>query len=122
MKMSCEEKMQPIEVVRGTTVPLSISLVNGDEHYVLGTGETLKFAVKLDPELPAAEIEKTIDSSAYNAETGTYDFSLAPSDTQGLSSGTHWYDVGLRDGSDFFPVVPKSPFIVIANISSIGGA
>lgn len=98
--------IQPIEMIRGRTNTITVTVrdVNGD-LYPLKSGERLIFGVKTNKNNSACCIKKVITEG-----TGEYEFHLSPVDTENLECGTMCYDVGLQIGTDYYSVVPCSPF------------
>lgn len=109
---------QPLEIIRGTTKVLNITVDDeSGSAYILGSGETLRFAVKRKPEDTQPEVSKDIGTLEYDSENQCYVLTLNPADTESLKLGRHHFDVGLQSGADYFNVIPCSPFDVLPNVS-----
>lgn len=106
---------QRIEVVRGTTNTFQISITDsGGGAYNLGSGEKVVFGVKRKPTDTDCLIEKTAEILG----AGLFQVVISPTDTEELSFGKYWYDVGLQKGEDFFNVIEPNPFEIMPNITS----
>ena len=105
--------VQPIEMVRGTTNSILVTVYDDDGNlYPLKSGERLIFGVKSNRNNSACCIKKVLTEG-----TGEYAFSLSPADTENLSCGSLHYDVGLQIGSDYYSVIPCSPFTLLHNVT-----
>ena len=106
---------QPISIVRGTTNGYSLNLTDADgATYTLQTGEVLKFGIKQQPTDNVYLVTKTFDTQG---DDGGYAFALNPDDTINLAFGAYWYDIGLQSGSNYFNVIPASPFEITYNVT-----
>lgn len=107
-----------IQIIRGTTNTFGITITdaNGDP-YTLQEGEALLFGVKKR----AKDEDYTFKKNAVAGENGAYSVKVEPSDTEGLDFGRYFYDVGLQSGTDFFNVIPCSPFDICENITGREG-
>ncbi len=94
---------------KGRTVNLVISIESDDGHYLLQTGDTLRFGVRLCSGGNKI-ISKTLTSS--DEVDGTYHLELTPEDTN-ITPGRYLYDIGLQlaDGS-FYDIVLPDHFVV----------
>ena len=108
---------QNIEIVRGTTNVIEITVLDGDGNLRnLSSGEAILFGVK----------ERLSDENyifvraATQKDLGTYTVELAKEDTEGLNYGRYFYDVGLQSGDNFFNIVEVSPFIIAHNVTKWG--
>lgn len=108
---------QKIEIVRGTTNTIEITLTDGDGNLrTLSSGEVIVFGLK----------EKLTDSeyvfvrAAVVKDLGVYTFEIEKEDTEQCEVGTYWYDVGLQSGDYFFNIVEASPFVIIHNVTKWG--
>ena len=110
---------QPIQIVRGTTHTLYINLADKSGNaYVLAENETLRFALKHRPEDKQTEIVKDIGATEYDEEGHCYVLRLSPSETEALTLGRHFYDIGMQSGTDYIPVIGCSTADILPNISS----
>lgn len=108
---------QPVTMVRGTTHTIIISLKDpAGNPRTLAADEVLRFGLKRFPEDNTCLITKEL-TTANADENGDYLLILVPSDTINLEIGTHYYDVGLQNGTTYDNVIPCSPFKIGANIS-----
>ncbi|MBR6353569.1 MAG: hypothetical protein IKS25_05520 [Oscillospiraceae bacterium] len=113
----CNEK-QPIKIVRGTTNGFVIAVTDETgEAYELQSGEFIRFGVKQQPTDTTYIFTKTITEANEDDE---YAFTIVPNDTISLPFGSYWYDVGLQSGTDYFNVIPASPFEVAYNVTKWG--
>ena len=109
---------EPIAIVRGTTNTFEITVTDADGNlYTAGDGESLVFGVKKSPK----DEDYTFKKTAVTGENGAYSVKVEPGDTEGLDFGRYFYDVGLQSGTDFFNVIPCSPFDICENITSREG-
>lgn len=113
----CNEK-QPIEIVRGTTNGFVIAVTDEDgEAYELQSGEFIRFGVKQQPTDTTYIFTKTITEADSD---GNYVFFITPTDTISLTFGSYWYDIGLQSSTDYFNIIPASPFEVTYNVTKWG--
>lgn len=106
---------QRIEVVRGTTNTFEISIVDSSgAAYDLGSNEKIMFGVKKNPK----DAEMLFMRTAEIVGSGLFKVKISPSDTENLSFGKYWYDVGLQNGEDFYNVIEANPFEIAPNITS----
>lgn len=105
-----------LSVVRGSSNTFNISMNDPDGNvYVLDQKETLRFGVKKYPEDSKYRILKNLASADY--KNGVYPVVLKPEDTQVLTFGTYYYDVGVQNGDDYYPIVAVSTFEVTKNVT-----
>lgn len=105
--------IQPIAMIRGTTHAVVVTVYDEEQQLrPLKAGELLIFGVKSNVNNTDCCIEKILTEG-----TGEYVFHLAPEDTEGLACGKMCYDVGLQSGSDYYPVIPCSPFVIHHNVT-----
>lgn len=110
---------QIIEIVRGTTNTFEISVTDSDgSAYTLGSNEKIVFGIKRSPSDSALLIVKV----AQSAGDGRFRVTVTPGDTDGMSFGRYYYDVGLDDGTNFYNIIPASQFFLRENITSRGCA
>lgn len=110
--------VQAIEIVRGTTLPMILEITDANGSlYKLGTGERVLFGVKNDPrdENPIFCL-----TAVAQAESGQYEITVYPENTQELEPGRYWYDVGLESGGDYFNIIEPSGFTILPNITKRG--
>ena len=109
----CNDK-QTIKIVRGTTASFTVTItdVATGNPYVIELGEVIRFGVKATPVDNAYIFTKEI-----TAGSGDYDFTIEPSDTIGLAFGSYWYDIGLQSGTDYYNIIPASPFEITYNVT-----
>ena len=111
---------QPIAIVRGTTKPMSVKVSSNDgAPYTLGTNEVLRFGVKKSPNDTTYVFSKDMTSS--DLRDGAYQFTINPADTEDLSFGCYYYDVGLQSGDAYFNVIECSEFRVDKNVTKRTG-
>ena len=111
----------PIEVVRGTTNTLRLSIKNKGQqgNYVLQAGEIIRFGVKEAP-MPTKKylIKKEIDENF--VDNGEYLITLVPDDTSSLEvNKKYWYDIGLQSDENYYRIIECSPFTIIPSVTSI---
>ena len=108
---------QKIEIVRGTTNTLQISILDANgAPYNLGSGEKVVFGIKRKQEHEEVIFAK-VGEILYE---GFYKVVIVPEDTENLPSGNYYYDVAIESGEAFFNVIEPSPFIIVPNITSRG--
>ena len=111
--------MQKVEIVRGRSLTLDISVIDVyGNAYELTDGQTLVFGVKRNPDDEELLIRKLVTSGT----EGIYRVTLVPTDTESLEPGRYEYDVGLADGTAYHCVIEPNPFIVKANVTKRGDA
>jgi len=108
---------QTITMIRGTSASFSVIVKDeNDNTYTLQSGETLRFGIKTTP--TDSQYIFTTDFSTQDSD-GSYSFSIAPADTENLSFGSYWYDIGLQSGSDYWNVIPASAFYLAYNVTGL---
>lgn len=108
---------QPIEIVRGTTNVIEITVLDGEGNLRnLSSGEAILFGVK---ERLSDDVYVFV-RAATQKTLGTYTVELFKEDTQGREFGRYYYDVGLQSGDDFFNIVEASSFVIAANVTKWG--
>lgn len=106
---------QRIEVVRGTTNTLEISVVDSSgSAYTLGANEKIVFGIKKKPE----DKETIFTKTAEVIGSGLFQIKISPADTEALKFGTYFYDVSSQNGEDFYNIIEKNPFEILPNITS----
>lgn len=107
-----------IEIVRGTTNNFSLSIVDEDTgvHYVPRPGDIAVFGVKKCNTASGLVITKRASIS----EDGTAFFTICPEDTADLCCDKYLYDIGLESGTDFYNIIPATPFRITNNITFKG--
>lgn len=113
--------VQDINLTRGRSYDLNLEVtdLNGN-GYTLGDGEVLLFGIKKDT---ATEEAPIICRAA--EETGTagfYTFHLYPEDTQDLTPGRYYYDVGLESGGNYYNIIETSVCMLMHNVTKKGDA
>lgn len=112
---------QDLTMVRGTTGIFALTLTNPDDGtpLVITSGQTLIFGLKknLKDNDEARLILKPITVTDGD---GRYILTIAPGETEELDTGTYWYDIGMRDGEAFHPVVKASRFEITPNVTKRG--
>ena len=108
---------QKIEIVRGTSNTLEINIVDANgTPYALESGEKLVFGIKKNPEHKEVIFAKVGTS----IQKGLYQVDILPEDTEGLKSGTYYYDVSIESGVNFYNVIELTQFVLLANVTSRG--
>lgn len=106
-----------IEIVRGTTNRFSITVTDAnDALYNLASGEKLVFGIKRK----RSDIDCLVVKTVTSGNNGVYTIDLEPEDTEALDYGTHFYDVGLLSGEDYFNIIKPSTFEIVANVTKRG--
>jgi len=109
--------MQKIEIIRGTTNVLQITLTDGDGKLrALSSGEKIIFGLKYK----VTDHETIFNRAATTVDLGLYNVELAKEDTAELDPGKYYYDVGLQSGDDYFNIVEPSPFIIQSEVTKWG--
>ena len=103
-----------INIPRGTSLGLGITVLNADGTEHDCTSETIRFGVKADPNDSDFLISKTAD---YDSENECYVVAISPSDTANLPYERDWYDIGLQSGTDYYMLVEASAFNVTKAIT-----
>lgn len=108
--------IQPIKIIRGTTKTLSINIVDEDGNfYRLRDSDVLRFGVKRHPGDSKYIIIKEQTGSV--DDQNEYIFSINPEDTEAMSYGDYYYDVGVQTGNSYYNIIECSPFEVSYNIT-----
>lgn len=109
----CNDK-QTIKIVRGTTTSFTVTItdVATGNPYVIEPGEAIRFGVKATPVDNAYILTKEI-----TVGDGDYDFTIEQDDTISLAFGSYWYDIGLQSGTDYYNIIPASPFEITYNVT-----
>lgn len=108
---------QGIEIVRGTTNVIEITVTDGDGNLRnLSSGEVILFGVKEH----LGDENYMFVRAATQKDLGVYTVELAKEDTEGRACGRYFYDVGLQSGDDFFNILEVSPFIIAPNVTKWG--
>jgi hypothetical protein len=106
-----------IEIVRGTTNRFSITVTDAnDALYNLASDEKLVFGIKRK----RSDIDCVVVKTVSTGSNGVYTIDLTPEDTEMLEYGTHFYDVSLLSGDNFFNVIEPSTFEIVANVTKRG--
>lgn len=111
----CDKNQQAITMIRGTSAAFGVSITDENGNaYTLQSGETLRFGIKTTPTDTNYIISK--DFTEQDSD-GNYVFALAPADTENLSFGAYWFDIGLQSGDDYWNVIPASAFNLAYNVT-----
>lgn len=110
--------VQGIEIVRGTTVPISLEVTDANGNlYALADGEAILFGIKKEATDAAAIFVKAAEAGT---EVGQYKILITPEDTLDLATGQYYYDVGLATGGDYYNIIEPSPFMILPNVTKKG--
>lgn len=113
----CNNNQQAITLIRGTSATFGVSITDENGNtYTLEADEVLRFGIKTTPTDSQYIVTKDfteVDSS------GDYVFSLTPADTENLSFGSYWYDIGLQSGEDYWNIIPASAFNIAYNVTGL---
>lgn len=107
-----------IEMVRGTTSPQQIRIMQDGVPYFLSDDELIRFGVKEAGHCTRFLINKVFKREHQDPETGMIDFKIEPQETIGWPIKTYKYDIGLQSGNDYFIIIPESDFKVKQNITA----
>ena len=108
---------QTIDIIRGTSLTVNIAVTSADGvPYELTSSDRLRFCVKRDLDDDECVIEKELTSAQYN--DGVYMLHLSPNDTETLDVGRYYYDCGLQLDGEYYMIIEKSHFNIMANVSS----
>ena len=90
-----------IQLTRGDTLKVQISLTQGGEPYTPQSGDSILFAVKSKLNAPQPEYVDTNPLISKSVDTESMILTLVPNDTKQLSFGQYRYDiqVTLADGT-----------------------
>lgn len=99
-----------IQLTRGDTAYLTVSLIFNGEEYVMSSSDTLTLSVK-----------KNVNNAEYvfsKSVTGGNEIHIEPADTAALAFGKYKYDVQLNtsDG-DVYTVIPPSVFELLVEVT-----
>lgn len=109
---------QDLKIVRGTTQPMALEVTDANgAAYTLGTGERLIFGVKKNPKDKAPIFVKQAKAAG---TAGEYTITIEPADTQALTPGRYFYDVGLGRADGYYSIIEPSGFTILPNITSKG--
>lgn len=108
------KKENCLKMVRGASQTLEIQVLGPDgQPYVLLEEDVIRFGVK-HPEGFGAYLIKKERKELVNGIT-TVD--IEPEDTIHMAPGRYCYDIGLQSGTEYFPVVKYSEFVLEPNIT-----
>lgn len=106
-----------LSIVRGTNAAFALPLTKNGEPYFLSENEVLVFGLKRSDR----DEESVLTKKITHCVNGEYYLELEPKDTESLSPGRYFYDVGLQQGdSVFYNVIQCKPFIIISNCTKLG--
>lgn len=113
-----------LEVVRGSSRTLELTVTDQDSKPVDLTGSRIIFSVKTSANDPLPLIQKTTDQLAQAEVTvpreGKARIYLQPGDTQGLQALEYVFDVWvILTSGKRYPVVPSSIFAVKPGVTLI---
>lgn len=113
-----------ITLTRGNTAELSVLPKNEDSTpYMLVEGDTVLFTVK--NHVGKALVQKIVNSTEQDAETGELPVILSPADTINLAPQAYTYDVVLVTAvGDAYTFIPLSAFVIttaIGTYQDLGG-
>lgn len=110
-----------LSMVRGTTGIFVLTLKNPEDGTPLVTtsGQTLIFGLKKKPK-DKDEERLILKAITVTDGDGRYILTIAPRETEELDTGTYWYDIGMRDGEAFHPVIKASRFDITPNVTKRG--
>ena len=109
---------QAITMIRGTSATFSLTIEDESGNpYTLQADEVLRFGIKTTP--TDSQYIFSVDFNVPDTD-GSYSFSISPADTENLSFGSYWYDVGLQSGEDdYWNVIPASAFYLAYNVTGL---
>ncbi len=109
--------VQPIRIIRGTTEIITINIIDENGNvYRLQESDTLRFGVKKHPGDSKYIIIK--EQSGSSDVQNEYIFLINPEDTEAISYGTYYYDVGVQIGNSYYNIIECSPFELAYNITN----
>lgn len=110
---------QDLSMVRGTTGIFVLTLKNPEDGTprVKTSSQTIIFGLKKNIKDEERLILKKIEVTDGD---GRYILTIAPEETEELDPGTYWYDINMRDGEAFHPVVGASRFTLNPNVTKCG--
>lgn len=112
----------PVQINRGTTDQIYISLViEDDEPYQLEEEEFLIFGLKSHSDSQYYELYKKITNENYIDENQCYEIIFTPEDTKKLSKGEYIYNIGLQIKGDYVLIIEDSPFLILNSITDKRG-
>lgn len=111
--------MNKIEIVRGTTLPINITVMDeSNKLRSLADGEKIIFGIKRKE----SDKDPIFSKVATKDIDGTFNVTITPDDTANLDYGKYFYDVSLQSGENFFNIIEASPFIIRINVTYRGCA
>lgn len=106
------------DVIRGDTHSINLSIVKGATPVNL-TGYTVYFTVNASSnptDDTSAAIQKNVTAHT-DPTAGKTVITLNPADTTGLSPGTFWYDIQIKDTAGNITSFAKDKFIIVSDIT-----
>lgn len=125
MASSLDSPENAIEIVRGSTRTIQVTVTDLDDVIIDITSSRLLFCVKRFAEDEFPEIQKDTDVGAegvlFDPRDGIARFFLVPADTHNLDFGIEYvYDVWLiLPAGERHPVVGPAPFTVASSVTRI---
>lgn len=106
-----------IEMIRGTSQPYQIQLMENSEPYILGSNEFVVFGVKEAGYSSRLLLSKEFTAEDQDNRTGIIEFKIMPNETINWPVKTYKYDIGLQSGEDYFIIIPESDLVLKQNIT-----
>ena len=99
-----------LKMTRGRTFSIDVTVTDDEgDPFVWAEGSVVRFGLKRNPDDTTAllTVEVEPDTDGYVLIT------ILPEQTEELSPGTYWYDIGYQEGDDYEDIVPLSMFDVL---------
>ena len=106
-----------IEMIRGTSQPYQIQLMENSQPYILSNDEFVVFGVKEAGYSSKMLLNKKFTAKDQDNKTGIIEFKITPNDTINWPVKTYKYDIGLQAGEDYFIIIPESDLVLKQNIT-----
>ena len=113
---------QNISITRARTKRFKLYVTDASgSNRTLSTGERLIFGVKKNVSDVEYKILKKTDGETpdiiYDDVLSAYIIVFNPTDTNECSPGDYVYDVGLQNGTNYYPIIETSTFTILPNVT-----
>ena len=107
-----------LEIIRGDTISLPITIKDSDGVAIDITGATVFFTIKSDETLAdtSASVSKTVTSHPAPA-SGQTTVELDPTDTEDLTAGIYYWDIQIKYSDDTIQSTKAQQVRVLADIT-----
>lgn len=101
-----------IELIRNDSLTLTFKRIAADGNVITEEADKIFFTVKQNNITQTVVFQKTKQDMEFDSETGTYRFTILPSDTVNLPYGTYKYDLEVVNGTDYKKTISIGDFII----------